>query len=256
MTPMVDVVLCLLVFFMAATRLYDWDESQFVVKVPEVAAAAPLTAAPDDLALAVLAPGKNHGGRNDARPRLADRRPARGPPALPRPGGHRPRRRPAQLSGTWPTCWPPARPPASATSASPSAPATNEPRPRPPRLDIHPRRRRPTVHDSLQWILNLLDAKYVVTIGYWLMTLIVFTETGLLIGFCLPGDSLLVTAGIFAAEGKLNILLVNALLIPAAILGDTLGYWIGYHSGPASLQAREVAAVQPRTPEIRPGVLQ
>ena len=51
MTPMVDVILCLLVFFMAATRLYDWDESEFVVNVPEVAEAAPLTAAPDDLIL-------------------------------------------------------------------------------------------------------------------------------------------------------------------------------------------------------------
>src|SRR5271155_2986877 len=58
MTPMVDVVLCLLVFFMAATRLYDWDENEFIVKVPEVADAAPLTSAPDDLALTVLAPNK------------------------------------------------------------------------------------------------------------------------------------------------------------------------------------------------------
>lgn len=57
MTPMVDVVLCLLVFFMAATRLYDWDENQFVVNVPQVADAAPLTAAPDDLALTILKPG-------------------------------------------------------------------------------------------------------------------------------------------------------------------------------------------------------
>ena len=39
MTPMVDVILCLLVFFMAATRLYDWDESEFLVSVPEVAEA-------------------------------------------------------------------------------------------------------------------------------------------------------------------------------------------------------------------------
>ena len=58
MTPMVDVVLCLLVFFMAATRLYDWDENEFSVKVPEVADAAPLTMAPDDLSLTVLAPNK------------------------------------------------------------------------------------------------------------------------------------------------------------------------------------------------------
>lgn len=57
MTPMVDVVLCLLVFFMAATRLYDWDENEFVVKVPQVADAAPLTAAPDDLELTIVRPG-------------------------------------------------------------------------------------------------------------------------------------------------------------------------------------------------------
>ena len=58
MTPMVDVVLCLLVFFMAATKLYDWDEQQFNVRVPEVSGAAPLTAAPRDLTLAVVATGK------------------------------------------------------------------------------------------------------------------------------------------------------------------------------------------------------
>jgi biopolymer transport protein ExbD len=57
MTPMVDVILCLLVFFMAATRLYDWDENEFVVNVPEVSDAAPLTAAPDDLLLTVSRPG-------------------------------------------------------------------------------------------------------------------------------------------------------------------------------------------------------
>jgi biopolymer transport protein ExbD len=58
MTPMVDVVLCLLVFFMAATRLYDWEENEFTVSVPEVSQAAPLTSAPDDLILTIVTPGK------------------------------------------------------------------------------------------------------------------------------------------------------------------------------------------------------
>jgi biopolymer transport protein ExbD len=58
MTPMVDVILCLLVFFMAATRLYDWEENEFAVNVPEVAQAGPMTAAPDDLVLNIVAPGK------------------------------------------------------------------------------------------------------------------------------------------------------------------------------------------------------
>ena len=57
MTPMVDVILCLLVFFMAATRLYDWDESEFLVSVPEVAEAQPASAAPDDLILVISSRG-------------------------------------------------------------------------------------------------------------------------------------------------------------------------------------------------------
>src|SRR3978361_791478 len=57
MTPMVDVVLCLLVFFMAATRLYEWEENEFVVSVPQVSEAGPLTAAPDDLMLTIVRPG-------------------------------------------------------------------------------------------------------------------------------------------------------------------------------------------------------
>ncbi len=57
MTPMVDVILCLLVFFMAATRLYDWDESEFLVSVPEVTEASPASAAPDDLVQLIAKPG-------------------------------------------------------------------------------------------------------------------------------------------------------------------------------------------------------
>ena len=68
--------------------------------------------------------------------------------------------------------------------------------------------------------------------GYVLLTAIVFTETGLLIGFFLPGDSLLITAGLVAATGILNIWWLNALLIAAAIVGDSAGYAIGYRAGP------------------------
>jgi len=69
--------------------------------------------------------------------------------------------------------------------------------------------------------------------GYAVLVLIVFAETGLLAGFFLPGDSLLVTAGLLAAvEGTLHLGLLNLLLSVAAILGDTTGYWIGYYLGP------------------------
>src|SRR5262245_41391449 len=65
------------------------------------------------------------------------------------------------------------------------------------------------------------------------LILIVFAETGLMIGFFLPGDSLLVTAGLFAAKGDLQITWLNVALIAAAILGDATGYWIGYRTGKA-----------------------
>jgi membrane-associated protein len=65
------------------------------------------------------------------------------------------------------------------------------------------------------------------------LILIVFAETGLLIGFFLPGDSLLITAGLFAARGDFNIVTLNATLIAAAILGDATGYWIGRRTGRA-----------------------
>ena len=69
--------------------------------------------------------------------------------------------------------------------------------------------------------------------GYTVLVAIVFAETGLLAGFFLPGDSLLVTAGLLAsAEGSLSIGMLLLLLSAAAIAGDSVGYAIGYHVGP------------------------
>jgi membrane-associated protein len=74
--------------------------------------------------------------------------------------------------------------------------------------------------------------------GTLMVCTIVFVETGLFVGFFLPGDSLLVTAGIFAAMGHLNLawLLIAASL--CAIAGDQVGYWIGRRAG-AALYRRE-----------------
>lgn len=74
--------------------------------------------------------------------------------------------------------------------------------------------------------------------GYIGLFIIVFSETGLLIGFFLPGDSLLFTAGLFAAQGLFNIYELSGLLIIAAITGDAVGYYIGKTGGHA-LYARE-----------------
>ena len=77
--------------------------------------------------------------------------------------------------------------------------------------------------------------------GYIGLTLIIFAETGLLIGFFLPGDSLLVTAGLLIGSGvvDLNIWTINLLLIPAAIIGDATGYWIGRRAGRALFQRED-----------------
>jgi membrane-associated protein len=68
--------------------------------------------------------------------------------------------------------------------------------------------------------------------GHFILIAIVFAETGVMAGFFLPGDSLLVTAGLFAATGDLNLWLLLSELMIAAILGDSLSYAIGRRLGP------------------------
>ncbi len=68
--------------------------------------------------------------------------------------------------------------------------------------------------------------------GYAVLLAIVFTETGLLVGLFLPGDSLLITAGLVAATGALDIWWLNVGLAVAAIAGDSVGYAIGRRAGP------------------------
>ncbi|MDA0987259.1 MAG: VTT domain-containing protein [Bacteroidetes bacterium] len=92
------------------------------------------------------------------------------------------------------------------------------------------------ISEFFQKLTNIKEL--VIWAGYTGITLIVFAETGLLIGFFLPGDSLLFTAGLFASQGMFDIYTLNLLLIPAAIIGDAVGYYIGKKSGEA-LYARE-----------------
>jgi membrane-associated protein len=70
-------------------------------------------------------------------------------------------------------------------------------------------------------------------VGFYGIVLIVFAETGLMVGFFLPGDSLLITAGLFAARGDFDIAALLLALIPAAIAGNATGYWIGRRAGVA-----------------------
>ena len=71
---------------------------------------------------------------------------------------------------------------------------------------------------------------------YLILFLIVFCETGLVVTPLLPGDSLLFAAGTFAALGDLDVRLMILLLVVAAILGDTVNYWVGAVIGPRAFQ--------------------
>src|SRR6187401_2380806 len=67
---------------------------------------------------------------------------------------------------------------------------------------------------------------------YAILFLIVFCETGLVVTPFLPGDSLLFAIGALAGAGALNLYVILALLTVAAILGDTVNYWVGAYMGP------------------------
>ncbi len=95
---------------------------------------------------------------------------------------------------------------------------------------------------TLEFLSRLIHAKELIQWGgYPAMMAVIFAETGLLVGFFLPGDSLLVTAGFLVAGNILNplgldpfvnLLVLNACLIVMAIVGDAVGFFIGYRAGP------------------------
>lgn len=89
--------------------------------------------------------------------------------------------------------------------------------------------------DSLiELIRKIMDVQAIIQWGGILMIcVIVFVETGLFVGFFLPGDSLLVTAGIFAASGQLNLTWLLILASICAVVGDQVGYLIGRSAGHA-----------------------
>lgn len=90
------------------------------------------------------------------------------------------------------------------------------------------------INSILQFLFSVLKdpIKLIQVVGYTGLILIVFAETGLLIGFFLPGDSLLIAAGLFAAKGDMNILILISTLTVAAIVGDAVGFYIGRKLGP------------------------
>lgn len=80
-------------------------------------------------------------------------------------------------------------------------------------------------------LIALLGTVFTGWWGYLMLFGIVFAETGLLVGFFLPGDSLLFTVGVVAGAGKLDIVSINLALMVAAIVGDAVGYVLGRKAG-------------------------
>jgi membrane-associated protein len=87
------------------------------------------------------------------------------------------------------------------------------------------------IQDFFRFVYNV--PKLIEVGGLIGLVIVIFSETGLMVGFFLPGDSLLVTAGIVASSGLLNIYTLIPALIVAAICGNATGYYIGKRAGQA-----------------------
>src|ERR1700744_2926134 len=89
---------------------------------------------------------------------------------------------------------------------------------------------------------NLTDAQSIIRNGgFYLLLVVIFAETGLFFGFFLPGDYLLVLAGLLCAAGMVDVplwLLLLSLII-AGVLGNYTGYWFGYRTGPVLFKRNE-----------------
>src|ERR1700754_2002519 len=93
--------------------------------------------------------------------------------------------------------------------------------------------------DHLQ---NLTDAQSIISKGgFYLLLIVIFAETGLFFGFFLPGDYLLVLAGLLCATHILDvdIFVLLSSLIAAGVLGNYTGYWFGYRTGPMLFKRNE-----------------
>jgi membrane-associated protein len=98
-----------------------------------------------------------------------------------------------------------------------------------------------SIAGALSWLKELHSAAGIASIvqagGMIALTAIIFAETGLLVGFFLPGDSLLITAGVLANPANpnhvaaLDVATMNAVLCLAAIIGDQTGYYLGHKAG-------------------------
>src|ERR1035441_8515023 len=94
-------------------------------------------------------------------------------------------------------------------------------------------------------LIHLLATMLSGWLGYAVLFGLVFSETGLLVGIVVPGDSLLFTVGVVAGAGQLNIFVVNAVLMLGAMLGVSTGYLLGRQTALYNLACRFLMARNP-----------
>ena len=110
-----------------------------------------------------------------------------------------------------------------------------------------------SIYELIHQLRDLLNPKLIIEtllakgglFVYVGLFFIVFAETGLALGFFLPGDSLLVVAGLVAATGKLNVALLIGLLFVAAVVGDAVGYYTGARLGPRLFKKKKSLLFRP-----------
>ncbi len=92
----------------------------------------------------------------------------------------------------------------------------------------------------MEYLAFSLSPEYLITSGGLVaVALIIFAESGLLVGFFLPGDTLLLSAGFLASQGKLSLATLLVVVVVFAILGDNVGYSIGRRAGPRIFKKRD-----------------
>jgi membrane-associated protein len=101
------------------------------------------------------------------------------------------------------------------------------------------------IYDLYHQLKEYIDPRTIVAAGYFVLIFVVFAETGLAAGFFLPGDSLLVVAGLFAAKGDLNVFVLLGTLTVAAIVGDAVGYYSGAKLGPRIFRREQSLLFRP-----------
>lgn len=101
---------------------------------------------------------------------------------------------------------------------------------------------------ELEAILETIFSQYGVMALYVVLFAVIFAESGLFFGFFLPGDSLLLTVGLFAYKypDRLNLWVLLPLLFVAAVLGDNVGYWFGRKAGPPLFRREKSLLFRPK----------